>query len=84
VTTPREQEALDLLLQGVTPPEIAARLHVSYWTVHGYLRRLRLKHHAGTTLELAVKLLTAQRDDARRERDECRRSLAVLDRRRSC
>jgi DNA-binding CsgD family transcriptional regulator len=81
VNAPREQETLDLLLQGVPPPEIAERLSLSYWTVHGHLREIRQRHGVSTAVGLVAKILNERIEELTRERDACLKDLAVLDRR---
>jgi len=61
--TPREEEILDLILQGYTSREIAERLGVAPKTVEAHRRQLRLKLHAQTTAELVGMVLRARADD---------------------
>jgi DNA-binding NarL/FixJ family response regulator len=82
--TSKEQEVLDALLSGLTAPEIAKALGRSHHVVDHALRRWRLRHHVGTTLGLVAKILNERLEAVTGERDACLRSLAVLDRRRSC
>lgn len=55
--SPREQEVLDLLAQGLIYKEIADRLGVSYETVHTYIRRIYEKLQVRTRTEAVAKFL---------------------------
>jgi DNA-binding CsgD family transcriptional regulator len=88
IPTPRDAEVLELTLGGKSPGEIADELGLSKHTVYHSQGRLRRRWLARDTpelirLELRQRLMLAEaaRDDARQERDQCRRDLAVLDRR---
>mgnify|MGYP001562934296 FL=1 len=81
--TRRELEVLDLVLAGLSVPEIAERLVLTAATVEHHIQRLRRLNFVPTTRALAVKILTERLEEVTRDRDECRAQLAVLDRRRS-
>jgi DNA-binding NarL/FixJ family response regulator len=53
--TPREQEILVLMTQGLDNREIADRLHVAYPTVRSHVRRVLRKFDARSRLEAVVK-----------------------------
>jgi DNA-binding NarL/FixJ family response regulator len=53
----REQEVLDLLSQGFLYKEIAAKLGISYETVHTYIRRIYEKLQVRTRTEAVAKFL---------------------------
>jgi DNA-binding NarL/FixJ family response regulator len=55
--SPREQEVLDLLAQGLIYKEIADRLGISYETVHTYIRRIYEKLQVRTRTEAVAKFL---------------------------
>ncbi len=55
--TPREQEILEYLSKGYIDKEIAQRLGISAWTVHGHLRSIFGKLQVHTRTEAAVKYL---------------------------
>jgi DNA-binding NarL/FixJ family response regulator len=53
----REQQVLDLLSQGLMYKEIAAKLEISYETVHTYIRRIYEKLQVRTRTEAVAKFL---------------------------
>lgn len=55
--TPREQEILEALSKGYVDKEIAQRLGISAWTVHGHLRSIFNKLQVHTRTEAAVRYL---------------------------
>ncbi len=55
--TPREQEILEALSKGYVDKEIAQRLGISAWTVHGHLRSIFDKLQVHTRTEAAVRYL---------------------------
>ncbi|MDR7520024.1 MAG: response regulator transcription factor [Armatimonadota bacterium] len=55
--TPREQEILEHLSRGQGDKEIAQRLGISAWTVHGHLRSIFGKLQVHTRTEAAVRYL---------------------------
>jgi DNA-binding NarL/FixJ family response regulator len=55
--SPREQEVLDLLSQGLIYKEIADKLDISYETVHTYIRRIYEKLQVRTRTEAVAKFL---------------------------
>ncbi len=55
--SPREQEVLDLLAQGLIYKEIAERLGVSYETVHTHIRRIYEKLQVRTRTEAVARFL---------------------------
>jgi DNA-binding NarL/FixJ family response regulator len=55
--TPREQEILEHLSRGYVDKEIAQRLGISAWTVHGHLRSLFRKLQVHTRTEAVVRYL---------------------------
>jgi DNA-binding NarL/FixJ family response regulator len=55
--SPREQEVLDLLSQGLIYKEIADKLGISYETVHTYIRRIYEKLQVRTRTEAVAKFL---------------------------
>jgi DNA-binding NarL/FixJ family response regulator len=55
--SPREQEVLDCLAQGLIYKEIADKLKISYETVHTYIRRIYEKLHVRTRTEAVAKFL---------------------------
>jgi DNA-binding NarL/FixJ family response regulator len=55
--SPREQEVLDLLSQGLIYKEIAEKLSISYETVHTYIRRIYEKLQVRTRTEAVAKFL---------------------------
>ena len=84
----RDQQILALVLQGTSRTQIALGLALSPSAVERTLGRLRRRHYVTRTEHLIVKVLREQIDAERaarlaaeRERDQCRRQLAVLDRR---
>jgi DNA-binding NarL/FixJ family response regulator len=58
VLSPREREVLDHLAQGYLYKEIAARLAISYDTVHTYVRRIYEKLQVHSRTEAVAKHLT--------------------------
>jgi DNA-binding NarL/FixJ family response regulator len=58
--SPREREVLDHLAQGYLYKEIAARLAISYDTVHTYVRRIYEKLQVHSRTEAVAKHLTKQ------------------------
>jgi DNA-binding NarL/FixJ family response regulator len=56
--SPREREVLDHLAQGYLYKEIAARLAISYDTVHTYVRRIYEKLQVHSRTEAVAKHLT--------------------------
>jgi len=50
--TPRQQQTLELVAQGLTDPQIADHMRISVWTVKEHIAEIRLrlgvksKHHA--------------------------------------
>jgi len=60
--SPREQEVLDCLAQGLIYKEIADKLGVSYETVHTYIRRIYEKLQVRTRTEAVARFL--KRDSA--------------------
>ena len=55
--TPREQEVLELLSHGFLYKEIADKLHISFETVHTYVRRIYEKLHVRSRTEAVAKYL---------------------------
>jgi DNA-binding NarL/FixJ family response regulator len=55
--TPREHEILRLLSKGHVDKEIAARLGISGWTVHGHVKHIFEKLNVHTRTEAVVKFL---------------------------
>ncbi len=55
--TPREQEILDALSKGYVDKEVAHRLGISAWTVHGHLQSIFRKLDVHTRTEAVVKYL---------------------------
>lgn len=55
--SPREQEVLDCLAQGLIYKEIADKLNISYETVHTYIRRVYEKLQVRTRTEAVAKFL---------------------------
>jgi len=55
--TPREQEILEYLSKGYVDKEVAQRLGISAWTVHGHLRSVFRKLEVHTRTEAVVKYL---------------------------
>ena len=55
--SPREQEVLDCLAKGFLYKEIADNLHISYETVHTYIRRIYEKLQVRTRTEAVAKFL---------------------------
>src|SRR5262249_54292646 len=53
--TPREQEILGYLSKGYVDKEVAQRLGISAWTVHGHLQSIFRKLGVHTRTEAAVK-----------------------------
>jgi DNA-binding NarL/FixJ family response regulator len=53
----REQQVLDLLVQGLIYKEIAEKLQISYETVHTYIRRIYEKLQVRTRTEAVAKFL---------------------------
>ncbi|MEI7534642.1 MAG: response regulator transcription factor [Verrucomicrobiae bacterium] len=53
----REQQVLDLLVQGLIYKEIAEKLGISYETVHTYIRRIYEKLQVRTRTEAVAKFL---------------------------
>jgi two-component system, NarL family, nitrate/nitrite response regulator NarL len=51
--SPREEEALNLIAQGLTHAQAASRMSVSRATVDTYVERIRAKLHVGNKAELA-------------------------------
>ena len=57
VLTPREEEILGLLAQGLLYKEIAGRLNISPSTVHGHLHAIYGKLHVQSKTEAVIKFL---------------------------
>ncbi len=55
--TPREHEILALLAKGDLAKEIADKLGISIWTVHGHVKSIFEKLHVHTRTEAVVKFL---------------------------
>lgn len=55
--SPREQEVLDCLAQGLIYKEIADKLSISYETVHTYIRRIYEKLQVRTRTEAVARFL---------------------------
>jgi DNA-binding NarL/FixJ family response regulator len=55
--TPREQETLEYLSKGYIDKEVAQRLGISAWTVHGHLQSIFRKLEVHTRTEAVVKYL---------------------------
>lgn len=55
--TPREQDILEYLSKGYIDKEIAQKLGISAWTVHGHLRSIFEKFQVHTRTEAVVKYL---------------------------
>jgi len=55
--SPREQEVLDFLSQGLLYKEISEKLGISYETVHTYIRRIYEKLQVRTRTEAVAKFL---------------------------
>lgn len=58
--TSREQQVLDLLLQGCTNKEIALQLDISGYTVRDHVSSLLRKNEARTRLELMARCVSRQ------------------------
>jgi len=52
----QQKNCLDLLLQGLSPKQIALDMQLSYKTIEHYLAHIRAKMHCKTTRELILKL----------------------------
>lgn len=52
--TPREQEVLDLIAEGMTSREIASALHIGYGTVRTHLEQVYNKLGVSTHTQAAV------------------------------
>ncbi|MES2709075.1 MAG: response regulator transcription factor [Verrucomicrobiota bacterium] len=57
--SPREIEVLDLLVQGLAYKEVAARLDISYSTVHRHIERIYSKLHVHSRTHAVAKYLGA-------------------------
>lgn len=55
--TAREREVLELLAEGVTPKEVAARLEISWQTVRNHIRFIYDKLHVHTRTDAVLKYL---------------------------
>lgn len=55
--TAREREVLDLLANGATPKEVAAKLNISWQTVRNYIRFIYEKLHVHTRTDAVLKYL---------------------------
>jgi DNA-binding NarL/FixJ family response regulator len=55
--SPREQEVLDFLSQGLLYKEISEKLGIGYETVHTYIRRIYEKLQVRTRTEAVAKFL---------------------------
>ena len=55
--SPREQEVLELLSHGFLYKEIADKMHISFETVHTYIRRIYEKLHVRSRTEAVAKYL---------------------------
>ena len=55
--TPREHEILDCVSKGFVDKEIAVRLGISPWTVHGHLKNIYDKLRVRTRTEAVVRHL---------------------------
>jgi DNA-binding NarL/FixJ family response regulator len=55
--TPRERQTLDLLAQGFLYKEIAARMGVTYLTIHSFVKQIYEKLHVHSRTEAVVKYL---------------------------
>ena len=53
--TPRELEALEMLAEGLSNKQIAARLHISEHTVKFHVNAILSKLHAGTRTEAVIR-----------------------------
>ena len=89
----RADDVLDLLVAGLDVAQIAERLSLSRHTVRHHAAALRQRHYVRTTRQLVAKVLAdrrdeqiralvAERDAARRERDDCLARHGEIDRRR--
>lgn len=58
--TPREEEVATLLVQGITPTNIARKLCISFTTVNKHIANMHAKLHVSTRQELIVKLMSAR------------------------
>jgi len=56
--TPREEEILELVSQGLVNKEIGDRLNISYWTVKAHVRHIYEKLHVRTRSEAVVKFMS--------------------------
>jgi DNA-binding NarL/FixJ family response regulator len=56
----REREVVDLLVQGLTNREIAARLHVSPRTVQSHVRAVMRKTGTTNRVQLAVSVVRGE------------------------
>lgn len=59
--TPREQEVLDLIAQGMRTKEIAAHLHISTQTVQTHVRNIYEKLHVRSRTEAVLRFQSANR-----------------------
>lgn len=66
--TPREREAVELLLNGLTSKEIAGRMNVSSNTVKAFLRLVMIKMGASTRSGIVGKIITSKDRDTWREK----------------
>jgi DNA-binding NarL/FixJ family response regulator len=62
----REEETLNLIAQGLTHAQAAARMGVSRATVDTYIERIRAKLHVGNKAELAQAAIERRRADGAR------------------
>ena len=62
VLTPREREAMALLLHGLTSKQIAERMHVSPNTVKAFLRLIMLKMEVSSRSAIVAKIMMTDRN----------------------
>lgn len=61
--TGRELEVVDLLCDGLTSKEIAARLEISYWTVCAHVANARTRTKSATNEQLVARFRHRRRRD---------------------
>ena len=65
--TPRGQAVLDLLLEGASEKQVAARLRISANTVHGHVKAIYREFGVSSRPELLVQALTSHSGGGGRE-----------------
>ena len=61
--TAREQEIFELLIKGISPKDIAYKLHISYYTVDGHRNSIYRKLNVKSVQELIVKYGIISKDE---------------------